>query len=153
MSKGRFPDPLRNRLPLVVTTAPRSDLPCQNPGEVIVAKIREHHFWTVPLAGAGDVLLSVGEGDRAAPPAYRWGHSMPVPWEAAPDGAPLALVEDPALCYAGKSHQIVEHNGCTSNHLPALCGIPLRLKVEEAIFAILAARMAFSNLPMRSLLR
>lgn len=54
---------------------------------------------------------------------------------------------------AGMSRPAGEYNGCTWVHLPAKNGTPLRSMTVEAIFAIFAARIAFSNFPMRSRLK
>ena len=62
-------------------------------------------------------------------------------------------VLDPVLGCGNSCRPAVEHNGYTSNHLPVENGLRFRLREEDANFAIFAARMAFSNFPIRSLLR
>lgn len=57
------------------------------------------------------------------------------------------------FCFFGMSRPAVEHNGYTCFHLPGLNWRPDAPKKEDAIFAILAARMAFSSLEIRSRLR
>jgi hypothetical protein len=68
-----------------------------------------------------------------------------------PAGVDAAAPHVPDLC--GKSHPVVEYSGYTWTYLPELCVAPLCAKAKEAILAILAARIAFSNFPMRSLLK
>ena len=83
------------------------------------------------LAGDSVLLVLVGAGED--------------------DAAAVAL--DPVFDCGNNCRPAVEHNGYTSNHLPVGNGLRFRLREEDANFAIFAARMAFSNFPIRSLLR
>lgn len=51
------------------------------------------------------------------------------------------------------SRRVVGYNDCTWFHLPGLNWKPVLPKNDEAMFAILAARMAFSSLVIRSRLK
>ena len=51
--------------------------------------------------------------------------------------------------FGGRNRPVAGHSGCTYHHLP-ISDRPLGPMTEEAIFAILAARMAFSRRWIRS---
>ena len=93
--------------------------------------------------------MPVEVGDRL-PPVSPWVGVSPV--EAEHDAV---AAEDAGLGSggAGKSHPVVECSDYTWFHLPFGIMMPRPFKAEEAIFAILAARIAFSSLFSRSLLR
>ena len=59
----------------------------------------------------------------------------------------------PAFVAADSFHPAVECNGCTSNHLPVRSWSAPVPRNPVVACAILAARIAFSSLPRRSLLR
>ena len=71
----------------------------------------------------------------------------PVPEGVGPDG------KDPESGCAGRCRQAGEYIGYTSDHLPDRKFPPPWPSAAAAILAIRAARMAFSSLRMRSLLK
>lgn len=76
--------------------------------------------------------------------------------EVAPDCAvaeAFGAALDREYGHGGMSRPVVEYIGYTHNHLPMLDKKPEFANREEAIDAILAARIAFSSLLIRSLCR
>lgn len=67
--------------------------------------------------------------------------------------AAIAVCEAPASCFFCMSRPAVEHNGYTCFHLPELNWKPDAPRKDDAMFAILAARIAFSSLEIRSRLK
>ena len=72
----------------------------------------------------------------------------------APEGALVAPVGvSPGSDFSARSHRAVGCSGYTWFHLPVRSCKPPELRKEEANFAILAARMAFSSFAIRSAAR
>lgn len=69
------------------------------------------------------------------------------------DVAEVRVWESPERGSCGTSHPAAEYIGYTQYHLPGLNWKPELLKNTEAMFAIFAARMAFSSFEIRSRLR
>lgn len=59
----------------------------------------------------------------------------------------------PGHGFSGRTHPAEEYSDCTSYHLPALNWKPDLPRNADAMFAIFAARMAFSSLEIRSPLK
>ena len=91
----------------------------------------------------GEVADKVLEGDKV--PVL-----VSVALEVAPQ-AGFAQAQRPVFSY--RIRPVEEYSGYTWFHLPELNCNPDCPKNVDAIFAIFAARMAFSNLTIRSLLK
>lgn len=74
-------------------------------------------------------------------------------WAAQGVCAAVAVCWVRASGFSCMSRPAVEHNGYTCFHLPGLNLKPDEPRKDDAIFAILAARIAFSSFDIRSRLR
>ena len=92
----------------------------------------------------------VEQADKAAPEAVP-GKVAAVAWAVPGDGAAVLL--RPVHGFCGTCHRVAGYNGYTCCHLPVWSGKPDLPSKEDAIFAILAARMALSSLEIRSWLK
>ena len=96
--------------------------------------------------------MEVGGRESAAPV---WVADIPLSFALAVQTvcAAIAVCEVLASCFFCMSRPVVEHNGYTCFHLPGLNLKPDEPRKDDAIFAILAARIAFSSFDIRSRLR